>query len=90
MFKVIVKKERPDFRVFIDLLFGTNSNVDAEGDSNPVNCRGWRDLYLKDRAVEDSEVEIYAENGDPLQFKIESKFETLEELASIDLFTLLW
>lgn len=44
MFTVTVRKPRPDFRVFIDLLFGPGWNVDTDGDADPVWSRDWREL----------------------------------------------
>ena len=49
MHVISVKKRRPDFRVFIDLLFGPDREVDSDGDAHEVYSRQWRDLYLRDR-----------------------------------------
>ncbi|WNO10070.1 hypothetical protein [Teredinibacter sp. KSP-S5-2] len=86
MFTVIVKKPRPDFRVFIDLLFGEGRSVDSEGDANSVHSRDWRDLYLKDRESDDPKVELYSEAVSPLYFEVESESQRLEELAALYLY----
>ena len=86
MIKVIVKNPRPDFRVFGDLLFGFDRNVDSEGDAFPVCSREWRDLYLKDRESDEAHVELSSEAVVPLQFKVESKSQRLEELAALYLY----
>ncbi|MDP2596562.1 hypothetical protein [Alteromonas stellipolaris] len=86
MIKVLVREPRPDFRVFIDLLFGRGRNVDSEGDAFPVFSREWRDLYLKDRESEEPAVEIYAEETSPLIFEIKSESSRLEELAALYLY----
>lgn len=83
MIVVIVNHDRPDFRVFADLLFGYERNVDSEGDAFPVFSREWRELYLKDRESEEPPIEIHAKEADPLRFEIESKSKRLEELTSI-------
>jgi len=86
MIKVIVKNSRPDFRVFIDLLFGFESNVDSEGDIVPVFSREWHDLYLKDRESSEPFVELYAEPSLPLNFEIRSESNRLGQLAALYLF----
>lgn len=87
MYHVTVSRERPDYRVFIDLLFGKNRNVDTDGDSCPVNSRTWTYLYIKDRESEAPSVEIAELPHDPGIFSIVSDNERLAELASIYLFT---
>lgn len=86
MIKVQVNKPRPDFRVFGDLLFGIDNDVDTEGDAYPVYSRDWRDLFLKDRKSDNPKVEIYSEESSPLLFKIESKSTKLRELAALYLY----
>lgn len=86
MIKVIANNLRPDFRVFVDLLFGYGRDVDSDGDAFPVFSREWRELYLKDRESDEPPIEICAEELNPLEFKIESKSQRLEELASIYLY----
>ena len=83
MIRVTVENPRPDFRVFVDLVYGYGRNVDTEGDSNPIYSRTWRDLYIKDRESEDPSIEIYSEDNFPLIFEIDSKSKRLEELAAI-------
>lgn len=83
MYKVKIIGDRPDFRVFIDLLYGIDRNVDTEGNSNPVNSRKWTDLYIKDRESEDPYVEIVISEDDESFFEVDSKSEYLEELASL-------
>lgn len=86
MIKVIVKNPRPDFRVFVDLLFGFGRNIDSDGDSNPVYSRSWRELYISDRESDEPHVELYSELLDPLQFEVKSKSKRLEELAALYLY----
>jgi hypothetical protein len=86
MYKVHVTGERPDFRVFIDLLYGQIHNVDTEGNSNPVNSRNWTDLYIKDREGSDPAVEIIVSLDNLNLFEIDSKDSKLEEIVSIYLF----
>lgn len=86
MHTVRVDRDRPDFRAFIDLLYGANRNVDTDGDSNPVSSRTWSFLYVADRESDDPSVEIYASEADPAVFLIESGSSTLEELAALYLF----
>lgn len=86
MHTVRVDRDRPDFRAFIDLLYGANRNVDTDGNSNPVSSRTWSFLYVKDRESDDPSVEIYASEVDPAVFVVESGSSTLEELAALYLF----
>lgn len=86
MHKVHVIGERPDFRVFIDLLHVQIRNIDADGNSNPVNSRNWTDLYIKDREGSDPAVEIIVSLENSNLFEIDSKSSNLEEVVSIYLF----
>ena len=86
MIRVQISGERPDFRVFIDLLYSDGRNVDTDGDSNLVWSRVWTDLYIKDRESSDPFVEISASSENPNLFEVISESERLEELASIYLF----
>ncbi len=80
---VEIDRERPDFRVFIDLLYGENRNVDTEGDSDPVYSRSWTYLYIADRESDDPPIEIFARDGQPSSFVVESESVRLEELAAL-------
>ena len=86
MHRVTIVKDRPDCRVFIDLLFGANRNVDSEGNSNPVNSRTWSGLYLTDRESDAPFVEITRLNENPDIFEVESASGDLEELTALYLF----
>ena len=86
MYRVTVNKNRPDFRVFIDLLFGTNRNVDTDGDSYTVNSRTWTYLYIKDRESDAPRIEIAECPDEPGIFTVNSASEQLAELAALYLF----
>jgi hypothetical protein len=86
MHLVKIDRERPDFRVFIDLLFGPEWNVDTEGNSHPVNSRTWTSLYIADRTRKEPPVTIEASEDDPGLFQVESASTRLEELAALYLF----
>ncbi|HVJ97142.1 MAG TPA: hypothetical protein VNC41_09965 [Acidimicrobiia bacterium] len=86
MHYVEVIPDRPDFRVFIDLLYGHGRNVDTDGDAEPVSSRGWTWLYLKDRESEDPSVTISADEETPTSYRIESASVRLEELTALYLF----
>lgn len=86
MHTVKVVRDRPDFRAFIDLLYGPNRNVDTEGDSNPVSSRVWSFLYVADRESDDPSVEIHASDDDAAVFVVESGSSRLEELAALYLY----
>lgn len=86
MHLVKIDRERPDFRVFIDLLFGRGWNVDTEGNSHPVNSRTWTSLYIADRTRSEPPVTIEASEGDPCLFQVDSASARLEELAALYLF----
>ncbi|WOI46522.1 hypothetical protein [Acidovorax sp. BLS4] len=83
---VKIDRERPDFRVFIDLLFGPGWEVDTEGNSHPVNSRTWTSLYMADRTHKEPSVTIEASEDDPELFEVESASTRLEELAALYLF----
>ena len=85
-YQVQVAKNRPDFRVFIDLLYGFEHNVDTDGDSMPVNSREWTFLYIKDRMSQESSVWITGEKSIPAIFEIKSESRRLEELSALYLF----
>lgn len=86
MHHVTVSGNRPDFRVFVDLLYGVDRNVDTDGDSDPVNSRTWSYLYIADRESDDPSVEIEALVEQPKMFSVVSKSERLEELTALYLF----
>ncbi len=86
MYRIPIDKNRPDFRVFIDLLYGAERNVDTDGDSNPVNSRTWTYLYIADRESDDPSVEIYASEKDLGTFEVVSESRELETLAALYLF----
>lgn len=86
MHLVEVDRNRPDFRVFIDLLYDHDRNVDTEGDSNPVYSRTWTHLYIADRESDDPSVEIFAVEDRPGFFAVESESDRLEELTALYLF----
>ncbi|WP_284428341.1 hypothetical protein [Acidovorax sp. SUPP950] len=83
---VKIDRERPDFRVFIDLLFGPGWEVDTEGNAHPVNSRTWTSLYMADRTRKEPSVTIEASEDDPELFEVESASTRLEELAALYLF----
>jgi len=86
MYRIAIDRNRPDFRVFIDLLYGADRNVDTEGDSNPVSSRTWRYLHIADRESDDPHVEIAALTDESNIFEVRSESQKLEELAALYLF----
>lgn len=86
MHSVRVTQQRPDFRVFIDLLYGHGRNVDTDGDAEPVFSRAWTWLYLKDRESDDPSLTIAAEPEGSPNFTVTSASPPLEELAALYLF----
>jgi hypothetical protein len=86
MYQIKVDKNPPDFRVFIDLLYGENHNVDTDGNSYPVNSRLWTYLYISDRESHDAPVTILVKQSNPNIFEVKSKSQELETLAALYLF----
>lgn len=84
--RVYVNKDRPDFRVFIDLLYGAGRNVDTDGNSNPVNSRTWTYLYMFDRESNEPPVVLLSLQANPAIFEVKSKSQALETLAALYLF----
>ncbi|MGK8222214.1 hypothetical protein ACRS2S_19880 [Achromobacter xylosoxidans] len=86
MYTVTVVRDRPDFRCFLDLLYGPGRDVDTDGDSFPVSSRSWTYLYVKDRESEDPCVDIQVNEADGAIFNVQSESSRLEELAALYLF----
>jgi hypothetical protein len=86
MYSISICGDRPDFRVFIDLLHGAGSNVDTDGNSFPVNSRRWTQLYIADRSGDRIPVVIEAVDDQPNLFSVVSKSERLGELAATYLY----
>lgn len=99
MYEVYIKTERPDFRVFIGLIYSDKHDVDTEGNANPVNSRDWTELYIKDRQSNDPPIEIwenlvYDEKKDvyvpvhknQLVLVVKSALSNFEEIVAIYLF----
>lgn len=83
MHQVRIEKARPDFRVFVDLLYGFGRNVDTEGNSYPVNSRTWSSLYIKDRESNDPFVEVSPCESNSSLLEITSESQALEELVAL-------
>ncbi|BBP85099.1 hypothetical protein PHLH8_47410 [Pseudomonas sp. Pc102] len=86
MYLVEINQNRPDFRVFIDLLYGARRDVDTDGDANPVYSRTWTHLYLADRESDDPPVDISELEGRPGVYVVESESERLMQLCALYLF----
>lgn len=86
MHSVRATRHRPDFRVFIELLYGHGRNVDTDGDAEPVFSRSWTWLYLKDRESDDPALTIAAESEGSSHFTVKSASPRLQELAALYLF----
>lgn len=86
MIIVSVNRQRPDFRVFIDLLYGAGRNVDTDGDANPVDSRIRTYLYIADSDSTNASLEIYADETSPHLFTVKSDFKRLEERAALYMF----
>ncbi|ROO33253.1 hypothetical protein SAMN03159507_01281 [Pseudomonas sp. NFACC32-1] len=86
MYTVTVVSERPDFRCFLDMLYGPGRNVDTEGNSYPVNNRSWTCLYVKDRESDDPCIEIQASEVDGSRFTVQSDSSRLEALCALYLY----
>ena len=82
MHRVRVTGDRPDFRVFIGLLYADMHDVDTDGNSIPVYSREWTSLYMKDRESEEPYIEIERAEDERF-FEIESASPRLEELAAL-------
>lgn len=86
VYTVTVVSDRPDFRCFLDLLYGPGREVDSDGDANPVYSRSWTFLYARARENEAPCVEIFASGAGDGAFTIQSDSARLEELAALYLF----
>jgi len=82
---VNVTGPRPDFRVFISLLYGDRRKVYTDGDFFPVHTRNWSWLHLQDHESEGPSIDIYSpEYSD--SFEVTSESPRLAELAAYYLF----
>ncbi|XXF07212.1 hypothetical protein J3Q00_14290 [Pseudomonas sp. D2-3] len=86
MFFVRIVRDRPDFRVFIDLLYGIGRHVDTDGNAESVTSRNWTELYLCDRESDDPFVEIYEAQGQPGILVVESSNDRLMQLTALYLY----
>ncbi|MBN3839402.1 hypothetical protein [Burkholderia sp. Ac-20349] len=86
MHTVKIARNRPDFRCFIDLLYGPPRNVDTDGDAYPVHSRLWTRLYLRDRKSDAPSVKIDPTDTDPAIFTVTSDAPELEELTALYLY----
>ena len=86
MYIVEVKNKRPDFRVFIDLLYGYNHNVDTDGDAYPVYSRDWKELFIANREKANSFIEIIANEQSQELFEIKSDEQELEIISALYLY----
>jgi len=86
LYKVKVKSKRPDFRVFIDLLYGHNHNVDTDGDAYPVYSKNWKELFIASREKLNSSIEIIANDQNQELFEISSLEEDLELIGALYLY----
>lgn len=83
MFTVRVNGERPDFRVFTDLLYPPGRNFDSDGDASDPACRNWTWLYLRDRESDAAPLEIEAFTDDIQLFAIRSDDSEQAALAAL-------
>jgi len=94
VFKVKANRDRPDFRVLIDLLFDAGRNVDTSGNCRFPADRSWTDVYIRDRESDASSVTVWVhedhwdddDNCLELIFHIESKDIVTEEAVAIYLY----
>lgn len=83
---VVDGKPRPDFRVFVDLLYEPGQDVDTHGDAVPVHSREWTYLYLRAREEDAPEILLTNESADSRLLEVQSESASLAELAAIYLY----
>ena len=89
MYKVKIIKNRPDCRMFQDLLFNkhkNHENIDGDGDSFHIYSKSWTELYLIDRLEPHYFIDIYPNDNDSSYFEIHSNNSNFAELCSIYLY----
>lgn len=86
MYWVDIKSDRPDFRVFIDLLYSADHPVDTDGDAETADSRDWNTLYIADRQKKEPVLRIYKQDDLPHTLIVQSESERQEELAALYLF----
>lgn len=59
MFEIKVNRERPDFRVLVDLFYDSEKNADTSGNCQEVYDRSWTDFYLKDRESDEPSIRAW-------------------------------
>ena len=71
--EVKINSVRPDFRVFVDYLWGADHNFDSDGDSYDPASRVWTELYMSSREIENQSFMIGKIKDDPLVFEVSSE-----------------
>jgi hypothetical protein len=69
---ILVKADRPDFRLFSVFLRGDNLSIDSDGDSYPASSRTWTELWMSNRGLPGSGFEILQSNEDSKIFSVTS------------------
>lgn len=94
MFQVRVNSGRPDFRIFIDLLYERGREVDTSGNCRHPEDTAWTDRYIKDRQSERPHLNVWIpeQYWDEVEicrdfvFHVKSDDAISEEAAAIFLF----
>lgn len=85
MYNVTIDRPRPDFRVFMDLLYGAWA-VDSDGDAEPVWSRQWTELHMRERKTGAAWVRIEVAQLSPLTLQVQSEDAYLETLSALYLY----
>ena len=85
-YKVKIIKNRPDFRVFLDLLDYLDKNSNGTGDSIPIYTRTWTEFYMEDREEPHYFIDIFPTDEDDSYFEIKSNNSDFAEMCSVYLY----
>jgi hypothetical protein len=79
---VIVNSNLPDYRLFIDFIWGSGHNVDSEGDSYNPASRNWTELYMSSRVKKGESFTIEQNKDNSLIYLISSYNEYVAKRAA--------
>lgn len=79
---VEINGPRLPFGEFADRVFGKDSNLDTDGDSDQIFSTSWTELTLQQRELPFSRVDIDPFQTEPLILKVSGDDETLTRKAA--------
>lgn len=79
---VLINSSLPDYRLFIDFMWGEGHNIDSDGDSDNPASRNWTYLYMKSREIENEVFSIDQTVKNSLVYEVTSSNEVIAKRAA--------